>query len=427
MVMNMKALIICQVEKRHVIGRLAGGIQAVERLHAELLAEIGYEVHFVVTSDSDDLWPNHKKIKTHRIGGDCEEAQESLGLVITRQARGKMNRRRSQDIEDLVQKLNPAIVINHSFSSSQLNVGVRLAENWPVLSFLHCLHDSASDIGMFAKLEAYQKLTESGGEVVCVSKYQRDRWRSMIKARMRKGSDLFDFFKVGPGIDQVFEKICYNVAVEKNPVEHPEDYYVVIGRPEKDKNIGKVLDICNKMKKPPKLKVFMAFGGKLEDYAYYHKAMKEPYEALIAKGADVEFLCNRPRQELLDTLKKAKGHILTCKIESFSIAAIEAMSYGVPSIVLHNIKNGHACFEVCGLGNFFPVPSVGKEMMLTFQAALKTIEEAPLSERERLRDAAITKHHHELRKMEMRELTNDIIRKYTLKKIVRPVRDLIEW
>src|SRR5574343_760353 len=116
----MKIVIIAQSEKRHVIGKLGGGIMTVERMHAELLSGVDAvdKVHLLLTKDSEDIFPGHDKIKVHLVGVPCEE---SFGETeYTKHQRGALNKERTAHLESIIREISPDIIINNIFSTSQL-------------------------------------------------------------------------------------------------------------------------------------------------------------------------------------------------------------------------------------------------------------------------------------------------------------------
>lgn len=419
------AVIICQVEKKHVIGKLGGGIQAVERLHAELFSELGYKVKFLTTGDSDDIWSQNSNIETVLVGDSCEEHFEADGSGSTKQARGKLNRARTSALRDAILEINPTIIINHSFSSSQLKLCVELSSQYPVMTFLHCVPEAASDMGMFAKLEGYRKLTENGGELVCVSYYQRNRWASNLKRRIATGSKYFEFLRPDlngtDAVDAIFNRVCYSTAVsEKKEVKRADDYYIVIGRPEPDKNIGRLLAGLVELKKQgiePKVKVFIAFSGKLEDYEHYNTKMVQHLPHL----PNVELCCNKPRAELFEAISSAKALIVTMLTEASPVAPIEALMYGIPSIVFSGkTPNGdlhHACFDVCyddelNLKTYTPVSVERSVYIEHLKNALTDHSLETMPARERLRDLALRRHHRDIRRAEIKKAADEIEARY---------------
>ena len=393
----MKIAIICQVEKRQAIGKIAGGIQAVEQLQARLLHEMGHEVHFITTDDSDDVFPTmawmDRGIKTVKLGGPSEEAGEADGTAITKQARGKQNRFRSGEIESYLHMIDPDLTINHSFSSSQLKLCVRFSKSHPVISFLHCTPESASDMSLFTKLEGYMELNANGSALMLVSEYQRDRWREFLKRRLASGSPHFASLKTPENIDQVFKYICKAAIIPvREDVYAPNNYFIVVGRPEKDKNIGKLLEGLVKIDSQHKIKIYIAFPGKLEDSEYYNTRMKDNLEKL---GDRVELCCNQPRSELLGAIARAKAAIVPCLIEACPVVPIEAMSFGVKTIAFcmsdADGKLHHACINMLGR-DCIPV-SVKKEVFLDdLKAALDNQIYDNLIERTAVRDIGIAKY-----------------------------------
>lgn len=408
----MKIAIVAQSEKRHVVGKLGGGIMAVERMHAELLASVDRvsEVHLLLTKDSEDIFPGHAKIRVHKVGVPCEE---SFGETeYTKHQRGALNRERTDHLEATIREIQPSLIINHSFSSSQLRMCTRLADEIPVLTFLHCLHESASDMSLFSKLEKYAEITDKGSELVCVSTYQRDRWRDRMTDRLLSGSEHFKMLRDPEFVKKIFTRVCgAGLANSSMPVNDPEGYLVIIGRPEADKNIGKALEGFAKLKRPEKLKIFMAYGGNVEDYEYYNEKMK-PW--LTDK---VEILSNRPRSEMLDVLSRADALISAAPLESFGIAPLEAACCGVGTILFcGEDKSGklhHAGFDVLGgAPDTYLTVNVKRDQFLpSLEQTLNSLSKLT-SNRKTIRANALARHSADVRSTELMTAIDEVISRY---------------
>lgn len=358
----MKIAILCQMEKPHRAGKLGGGIQAVERFHADLLGELGHDVTFITTMDSDsNLFIDRPTVNLHKLTSTSEEAYEAEG-EITKSQKGKLNKQKTAEIRNAFIELSPDVIINHSFSSSHVKLMADLSKQTPVLCVIHNTPDTASDMSMFAKLQGYRELMLNGSTLVCVSKFQRDLWRKLVHRRYASGSSHFAFIQQAGEIDRIFDVVCYASAVDEKAMMSGQNngHFMVIGRPESDKNIGKLLEGFTYLANPPRTKVYMAFGGKLDDYEYYLDHIK-PHLAEIedAHPGRVTLHCNQSRASMLADLSTATGLFVTCPVESFGIAPLEAAVYAVPSLVFcKRDKDGnlrHSCFDSLGEKYFKPV------------------------------------------------------------------------
>lgn len=416
----MRVLVLCQMEKRHIAGKLGGGIQTVERLHAELLADLGHEVLFLTTSDSDDaVFPDRPEIKIVKLSAGSEESYEVAGEV-TKQEKGRLNKLKTAEIRATIKQLEPEAIINHSFSSSHVKLCAELSKTIPVLCVIHNTPETAGDMSMFAKLQGYRDMTLNGSTLVCVSKHQRDMWRKLIHRRYQSGSEHFAFIKSDEEIDRIFDKVCYSTAINSlaPKAEAPDDYFMVIGRPEKDKNIGKLLEGMTFMANPPKVKVYIAFGGNLEDYEYYNEQIKPHRDTLDNRHPGlVNFCCNSPRKELLQDLSKARGLFVTCPVESSPVAPLEAGTYGVPSLVFcKTLRDGtvhHACFDTLGKDYFIPVLlSRKQEFGDALTAAVADPRLNDLEERGKIQREVMTRHARSVRISELNKTLWDTMERY---------------
>jgi glycosyltransferase involved in cell wall biosynthesis len=411
------------MEKRHIAGKLGGGIQTVERLHAELLYELGHEVLFLTTADSDDaIFPHYPEIKIVKLQSGSEESYESEG-EIDKVEKGRLNKKKTAEIRATIKRLEPAAIINHSFSSSHVKLCAELSATIPVLCVIHNTPETAGDMSMFAKLQGYRDMTLNGSTLVCVSKHQRNLWRKLIHRRYATGSEHFAFIKSADEIDKIFDNVCYSTAINADApkIVSPDDYFMVIGRPEKDKNIGKLLEGMTFMDNPPKVKVYIAFGGELEDYDYYNEQIK-PHLG-NPKLAGVTFHCNAPRVELLRDLSKARGLFVTCPVESSPVAPLEAGTYGIPSIVFcKTLRDGtihHACFDTLGKDYFVQaLLKRSKDFGVVLDEVIQDPRIDSMTARQEIQTEVIRRHSRDARLAELHDTLNTTLDRYKDKKVV---------
>lgn len=106
---------------------------------------------------------------------------------------------------------------------------------------------------------------------------------------------------------------------KKLPGISKKEYYIYVGRLDKNKSIDLAIHACNYLKLPFKI---IGVGPELEN-------LKK-----IA-GPTIEFLGFIPDNKLTYYYQKAKAFIFCAKEEDFGIAPIEAMGYGVPVIAYY--------------------------------------------------------------------------------------------
>lgn len=395
----MRVAIVCQTEKKHHRDRFGNGIQAVERMQARLLADQGIHVTFIVPTDSERVFDD---IDVVQLGGVSEEALPAISKV----AKGKLNRSRSGEIEAFILSTGFSLVINHSFSSSLIKMCARLTQaGTPACTFIHCNPEDAFDIGVFAKINAYHDLTCAGGAVVCVSQFQRSRWRNAVKKRLGKVDAIAHI--TPDDVDRIFDQICETTAVSQEPVTvlPADDHFIMLGRPDPDKNIHKLLNGLSKLVHQPRVKIYMAFKGELEDHEYFRDRCL-PYMSTLP---NVQLCCNRPRSELIDDLRRARAIFIPALSETSSVAAIEALSYGVGAIAFCRDRDGtleHALFEVIGEPHFIPVSVKTGSFHEQFARAVNDPRFGDLSFRNSCRSVAETKHSDTARANELLALLN---------------------
>jgi hypothetical protein len=345
----MKIAIVCQLEKKHLQGKLTGGIMSVEVQQARLLGDAGHQVIMIGSADSEDA-TQHPQVFWDNVSLCCEEHYEG-DVGLTKAEKGRYNKLRKADIRDIVYAHAPDVIINHSFSSSHVKLMVELADKFPVLNFLHNTPDTAMDIAVIAKVQAYQELVRKGSKNVCVSAFQRDLWRAALRKRLTNG-DSFNFL-TEESIDQIYDGVCYSAFVKPAPLLPAEKKFTVISRIEAIKNLHRLYELmlfCE----PFELHTFVAHKGDLSSDEYYAKKIKPPLEKLLAKGFKIVQHVNAPREELLECLGTSCGSFIPCPVESASLALVEAAAAGVRSIVFGKKRDGaltHAAITMLGMHN----------------------------------------------------------------------------
>lgn len=410
----MKIAIIGQMLNTNFASKISGGIQTVERLHIKLLRSLGHEVHFIASADSEEFTT---EATIHRIPS---KSQEACG-VLTKAQKSALSKQSSLEIRDFITELQPALIINHSFSSSHVRLAAELSYNIPILNFVHNTPDTAMDIGVIAKVKHYREMTKRGGNLVCVSRYQRDLWRSALRKRIDSGSDSFAFLDVAE-IDTIYDPVCHPVYVDKVECSAGNtDDVVVITRLDPIKNLHKLLELClDKQVKQFNLKVFVAQPGDLADNEYYTDRIKPLLDRLkTEKNWNVPILQNQERGFVMSTLANAAACIIPCTVEAAPVVFLEAASRGVKSIVFckeHDGKVQHAALDLLDkswseIVNLSDSSSAGQELNTLVQSLL-----TDSGNRKQLSDETFSKHSFECRKVELEQAIQNTVSRYTRQK-----------
>lgn len=417
----MKVAIIGQTLNKNFASKISGGIQTVERLHVRLLLKQGHEVYFIAPNDSE-AFTDDPRFFLCKMQQPSQEFYSSE-TPLTRAEKSSINKKLTAEMRDWVSDIKPDFIINHSFSSSHIRLASELAETIPTVCFMHNTPDTAMDIGVISKVQCYKKLTERGGALVCVSRYQRDLWKRALRQRIENG-ESFNFLSEAD-VDKIYNLYCYPVYVDKpTAVEPPKDHFIVITRPDPIKNLHKLLELSHNVD-PYQLHIYIAHPGKLEDNEYYTTRIAPGIEKLINKGFDVKLFHNAPRTQLLPDLASARACFIPCTVEAAPVVLLESGSFGVRSIVFAKSKQGivdHAANDLVGKENLELVDVTGpeSESSARLSNAIEKLRKDP-GEREKLSSSVGYIHGFENRMIELAGIINIVSSHYNSKPTRKPL------
>lgn len=406
----MKIAIIGQTLNKNWAGKISGGIQTVERLHVKIFLSEDHEVYFIAPGDSE-VFNDHQNFHLCKMQGVSQEFY-STQTPLTRAEKSAINKKLTAEIRDWVNEIKPDLVINHSFSSSHVRLAAELAEKMPSVCFIHNTPDTAMDIGIIAKVQFYKKLTERGGALVCVSKYQRDLWRIALRQRVKNG-ESFNFLKE-EDIDKIYDQYCYPVYVDTpSQLALPKDHFIVITRPDPIKNLHKLLELSINVNPYP-LHIYLAHPGKLEENEYYTTKLAPRLELLKSKGYEITLHHNAPRTQLLDDLATARGCFIPCTVEAAPVVLLEAGALGVRSIVFAKAKRhgtvDHAANDLIG-SDFLELVNVtgsDEEASIALSKAIEKLTADP-GNRQNLSDLTLSRHSFSNRTYDIMKLTAQLL------------------
>jgi glycosyltransferase involved in cell wall biosynthesis len=403
-----KLVIIGQTLNKNHATKISGGIQTVERLHVKIFIKAGWQVYFIAPSCSE-VFNEHPFFHLCKCSIPAQDGSGNL----QRSQKAKHSKTLSDDIRAWVSEIQPDLIINHSFSSSHVRIAAVFALTIPTLCFIHNTPDTAMDIGVIAKVQHYLTLTRAGGALVCVSEYQRDLWRRALGKRLQNG-DSFNFINETE-ISQVYDKFCYPIFIDKQSIQLPDKYFIVISRPDPIKNVSKLLELSKDL--DYKLHLYLAHPGPLDENEYYRDKIK-PF---LTPNVTVHH--NAPRQDLLDCLAHAAGCFIPCTVEAAPVALLEAASYGVPSIVFAKERDGildHAACHLIGRDNLMLINVSQKDTSVDELRAAVSLCEQTKSRFDadggcHLADLTFNKHSFEKRSEELLKIGKDVMNNYSKK------------
>jgi glycosyltransferase involved in cell wall biosynthesis len=111
----------------------------------------------------------------------------------------------------------------------------------------------------------------------------------------------------------------------KGEVYPEEDYLQVITRCNPDKAPHIALDLAAENG------VNLKFFTHIQDQAYYDKKIKK-YEG----HPNIEILVDQPHDQIMESLRRSRGLVMTAQQETFGIVGLEALERGVPIMYLDN-------------------------------------------------------------------------------------------
>lgn len=401
----MKVAIIGQTLNKNFASKISGGIQSVERLHVKILMELGHEVYFIASKDSEQFNDKITLCLTDTL------SLESSGDNLSRAQKAANSKKSAVEIREWINEIKPDFIINHSFSSSHIRLLADLSKTISSICFVHNLPDTAMDIGIIAKVQHYLTLTRNGGALVCVSRYQRDLWRIALSQRV-KNSESFNFL-AEEDIDKIYDKYCYPVYVnDPGKTTDAADHFIVITRPDPIKNLHKLLELSKHSFCYP-LHIYLAHPGKLEDNEYYVTKIAPAIESLRKDRFDVKLFHNAPRNDLLEDLASARGCFIPCTVEAAPVVLLESGSFGVRSIVFAKAKKNrpldHAANDLVGADNFelVDVSETESEAAASLSNAIQKLQKDP-GNRQKLSEHVLSRHGFSNRTCDIMDLLTSI-------------------
>lgn len=414
--------------------KIVGGIQTVERLHVRVLLDLGYDVIFMASSDTE-RFNDHPNL-TYRLS--THPSEESAG-DLTRAQKSALSKAKTAEFRSLFHEEGPDVILCHSYSSSHVKLMTEFGDKIPTMIFVHQTPAVAMDISMIAKVQAYLKLTNQGGKLMMTSPYQRDMWRDILKRRVRSGSEHFSFL-TEQDVDRVYDWIIPSAYMREGLEIQPSQdekagdlgHFIVVSRPDPAKGVHRLLELVRRLDDPSilnRLEVFLAWPGKLEDNEYYRKKLSVhlTYMGKIC-GLDVKINHNAPRAYTVERVSKAMAMFLPGPNESSPMTLLESVESGVWPITFAKKRDSgliqNAAATMLAPSDLDVVDAWGDEESAVkhLEQCIVKVQSLTFQDRIDLRDRVLKSHSYEQRVTDMREL----IAKLSLNYKAKP-KSLIEF
>ena len=290
---------MAQAQKKN---SFVGGMEVVSRMQARYLSDVGNDVTFVVSQDSDKdlMWEGFSVTYTNQ---PAKDPLRRKGVSTT-----NYNKMFFEDVLKILDKIQPDVAIFQRIYPFGAKGRVE-SLSCPSIFFEHSLPEYLGQ-NMINFPSIADRIYDNGHILTCVSEYARERYNEKVKRELVHESCSIQVVKDIP--EEIFPHENYGIVISRwCPLKHPGKAFEMF------------VDINNGMF----LKVFTSQLDTKPEY----EAKFPKYSTMNFPGG-IDISIDAKHNTIMESAKKAAFHITTCPYESSGIASLEAATYGVPNI-----------------------------------------------------------------------------------------------
>lgn len=222
-----------------------------------------------------------------------------------------------------VNKIQPDLVVNHYIGGgSGGTFGPSLSKhvNVPIMNVCNI---SPGSIGSLSAVQNMRTMTNNGHKLWFVSEHTYKLWNT-LSLRVNK------------------EPLTYHGVVPAGMVKKKPEFTSIADCEFDIFTIGR----CEANPKNPFMVHQLAKKHGLKSLVISNVIPGEYYDKNKDWTGDQVTLWNLPHDEVLKQIPRCKFFVSTCNSETYGIAALEALSYGLP-LLLNQYKESHASQSIC--------------------------------------------------------------------------------
>ncbi len=318
----MKIVIVGQRWNPSLSGKIMGGAENIERSQVKLMSSYGHAVHFITSSDSDEV--GLENTVTYRIIPSKGSAEgEALGK--------RYNAIRNPQIVTIVRNVEPDVVLIHDDSNPSLyNLIANELSDYPTAAIVHSCPAISGGIGIISFVESMRTLCASGGTVAAVSLFSKLDWEF-------QASKLAKWLSAYSVVDNTYlNDHIHCVIYDQKPVAQLDGGFGFMAtRVVKAKKIYQAAKYHKEAGIPFKLCGIVTDDEEQKDYL----------QKILTVVKENDVLVNNPRLNVTNLFSRAR-FVSVLGSESFSIMAVEGNMYGAKVLIFNESPN-HAAMEAC--------------------------------------------------------------------------------
>lgn len=263
-------------------------------------------------------------------------------------------------------------VILSNYDNEAVTTRIQEQLDVPIAWFCHNLGTSISKVKM---VQVMPKFTESGGSVFMVSRYQHDTWNRLSKR--------INGPEVTLNVSGYLPSSCCSGHEPFYPSEKSHDT-IVVARCDKTKDPFLLNHKVNGT--DIKSTIITSMYKNEKNNEYYNKNLY-----WTERSDQYQTLWNLPHSDVMDHIARSKVLVSTLPEESFGITALEALSCGVPIILMCKSSLTHASAEIPAHDSH--VIKLKKSCKQSeFVEAYQILANYSIQDRERIRESTQAKH-----------------------------------
>jgi 1,4-alpha-glucan branching enzyme len=300
----------------NIIGGLARHVHGL----SESLAKLGYEIH-VITTQSEDLPSFERKngVYIHRVAPLNEKDDDFTSWV------AGLNLAMANKARELAALDDFHVIHAHDWLACSAAVSLKDSLNIPLITTIHATEHGRNN-GIYTDMQQFihkkeELLIQASDQVIVCSQYMKEELRNIFEINEEK------IVMIPNGVYKQEKQLHAHGLLDGLPIFSDRKMIFSIGRMVSEKGFDTIIEAAAKMKsKSDELYFVIAGKGPMLE-KYRQKVIDYELENFVYF---IGYIRDEQRDALLTQCEAA---VFPSLYEPFGIVALEAMSFGKPTIV----------------------------------------------------------------------------------------------
>ncbi|WP_274855195.1 glycosyltransferase [Bacillus methanolicus] len=313
---GMKILMLTWEFPPNIVGGLARHVHGL----SESLAKLGYEIH-VITAQTSDLpsFEKRKGVFIHRVAPLNEKDHDFLAWV------AGLNLAMANKAKELAAVHDFKVIHAHDWLVGSAAISLKTFLNITLITTMHATEHGRNN-GIYTDMQHFihkkeELLLQASDQIIVCSEHMKDELKNVFNTCEEKIAIIPN------GVFKQEDQLNFHGLLDGLPVFHERKMIFSIGRMVREKGFDTLIETAIKMKARSD-ELYFVIAGKgpmLEEYR--QKVKDNNVENFVYF---IGFIRDEQRDALLTQCEAA---VFPSLYEPFGIVALEAMSFGKPTIV----------------------------------------------------------------------------------------------